>query len=128
MLKPDGRLLLLYMAWLPFEDKIAGASEDLVLQYSPGWTGAGETTHPICAPKEMYKEFTAVYHEEFPVEIPFTSKTWHGRMKACRGVGASLSPEELAQWEREHKRLLAEIAPEEFTVKHYIAMLELKRN
>lgn len=128
MLKPDGRLLLLYMAWLPFEDKIAGASEDLVLQYSPGWTGAGETIHPICPPKELYKEFTAVYHEEFPVEIPFTRETWHGRMKACRGVGASLSPKELEQWEQEHKRLLEEIAPEEFTVKHYIAMLELKRS
>ena len=29
LLKPDGKLLILYMAWLPFEDKIAGASETL---------------------------------------------------------------------------------------------------
>lgn len=35
MLKPGGRLLLLYMAWLPFEDVIAGKSEDLILQYNP---------------------------------------------------------------------------------------------
>ena len=27
LLKPDGKLLILYMAWLPFEDPIAGASE-----------------------------------------------------------------------------------------------------
>ena len=39
MLKPGGTLLVLYMAWLPFEDEIAGASEKLVLKYSPKWSG-----------------------------------------------------------------------------------------
>ena len=40
MLKPDGRILVLYMAWLPFEERIAGASEALVLKYNPQWSGA----------------------------------------------------------------------------------------
>ena len=44
MLKPNGKLLVLYMAWLPYEDKIAGKSEDLVLKYSPKWSGAGRKT------------------------------------------------------------------------------------
>ncbi len=47
-------------------------------------------------------------------------------MKACRGVGASLSDEEISQWESEHKKLLMEIAPEEFDVLHYAAIAELK--
>ena len=50
MLKPDERFLVLTMEWLPFEDKIAGASEELVLKYSPGWSGAGETVKPIAVP------------------------------------------------------------------------------
>ena len=126
ILKPDGRLLLLYMAWLPFEDEIAGASEALILKYSPNWTGAGETKHPICVSDEIYSHFEQVYHEEYNVDIPFTKETWHGRMKACRGVGASLSPKEIEQWEIEHKSLLDNIAPNEFLIKHYAAMLELK--
>lgn len=126
MLRPDGRLLLLYMAWLPFEDEIAGASEELVLKYSPKWTGAGEIMHPICVSDDIYQAFEPSYHEEYKVEIPFTRETWHGRMKACRGVGASLSAEELSNWETEHKQLLKKIAPESFSVKHYIAMSELK--
>ncbi len=40
MLKPGGKLLVLYMAWLPYEDYIAGKSEELVLKYSPVWSGA----------------------------------------------------------------------------------------
>ena len=55
MLKPDGRLLLLYMAWLPYEDDIAGESEKLVLKYSPNWSGAGETIHPIHVPPCVYE-------------------------------------------------------------------------
>ena len=127
MLKPDGRLLLLYMAWLPYEDDIAGESEKLVLKYSPNWSGAGETIHPIHVPPCVYETFESVYHEEYEIEVPFTRETWNGRMKSCRGVEASLPPEEVAQWEREHRAMLERIAPEEFTVKHYAAMLELKR-
>lgn len=104
ILKKDGKLLVLYMAWLPFEDKIAGASEELVLKYSPNWSGARETRKPV----------------------PFTKETWHGRMKACRGVGASLNGAELAGWEQEHIELLDRIAPDRFEVLHYAAFAELR--
>lgn len=126
MLKPDGRLLVLYMAWLPFEDEIAGASEKLVLKYSPKWSGAGETRKPIFIPDSVRMYFEPVYHEEFDLKVPFTKETWHGRMKACRGVGASLSEEQLKQWEWEHRKLLDETAPEQFTVLHYAAICELR--
>ncbi|MCH5204888.1 MAG: class I SAM-dependent methyltransferase [Oscillospiraceae bacterium] len=125
MLKPDGRLLLLYMAWLPFEDNIARASEELVLKYSPNWSGAGETVHPIDIPKCYFEQFELVYHEEYPLFVHFTRESWNGRMKACRGIGASLSDIEIAKWEEEHKALLEDTAPEEFDVKHYAAIAEL---
>lgn len=125
MLKPGGRILVLYMAWLPYEDKIAGASEDLVLKYSPAWSGAGETMKPIHIPDCYREHFDCVYHEEYPLMVHFTRESWNGRMKACRGVGASLTPDEIAQWEQEHRKLLAQIAPEEFDILHYAAIAEL---
>lgn len=126
MLKPDGRILVLYMAWLPFEDKIAGESEKLVLKYNPKWSGAGETIHPIFIPDYYKENFETVYHEEYPLEVHFTRESWNGRMKACRGVGASLTEQEISLWEKEHIKLLAEIAPEEFNILHYGAITELK--
>ncbi len=126
ILKKDGKLLILYMAWLPFDDKIAGASENLVLKYSPDWSGAREIRKPIEIPDIVYDYFEMVEHEEYDVMVPFTKKTWHGRMKACRGVGASLHPEELADWEKEHMALLDKIAPDSFEILHYAAMAELK--
>lgn len=126
-LRHGGRLLLLYMAWLPYEDNIAGESEKLVLRYNPGWTGAGETRHPIDIPECYNKYFELKYHEEYETKVHFTRESWNGRMKACRGVEASLTAEETAQWEKEHIALLKRIAPEEFDILHYAAMAELVR-
>ena len=49
-------------------------------------------------------------------------------MKACRGIGASLSEQEIFDWEREHMVLLKEIAPAEFQILHYGAIAELVVN
>lgn len=96
MLKPGGSILVLYMAWLPFEDKIAAESEKLVLKYSPDWSGAREVMHPIDIPKCYQRGFHLAYHEEYPVRVHFTKSSWNGRMKACRGIGASLTDGEIA--------------------------------
>ena len=127
MLKPGGRVLLMCMEWLPFEDKIARASEELVLKYSPSWSGAGETMHPIDIP-DCYKEkFKLAFHEEYKLNVPFTRQSWNGRMKACRGIGASLCEEKIAMWEKEHTELLLKTAPEKFDVLHYAAISELEK-
>ena len=48
-------------------------------------------------------------------------------MKACRGIGALLTPEEVENWECEHLRMLRENAPGEFDVFHFAAMAELRK-
>lgn len=115
------------MAWLPFEDKIARASEDLVLKYDPDRSGAGETIHPIHIPDRYREYFESVHHEEFTLRIPFTRESWNGRMKACRGIGASLTEKEISMWEQEHRTLLEHIAPNAFDILHYGAIAELKK-
>lgn len=126
ILKKDGKLVILFMAWLPFEDEIAGKSEELVLKFSPKWSGGGETRHPIHIPDVMFDYFELEDHEEYDINVPFTRDSWHGRMIACRGVGASLSPDELANWDKEHRAFLANV-PDEFEVKHYAAIAVLKK-
>jgi len=127
LLRRNGRLLLLCMEWLPFEDKIAAASERLVLRYAPHWTGGGAVMRPIEIPSCYQQYFEPVFHEEVRLDVPFTRESWHGRMKTCRGIGASLDNSEIAAWEEEHRNLLAEIAPEQFTVLHYAALTELRK-
>lgn len=127
LLKPQGKLVILYMAWLPFEDKIAGKSEEMILKYSPNWSGCGEKRHEIWVPDVAYKYFDKIDHEEYDLNVPFTKEGWHGRVRASRGIGASLNQEELARWDAEHRALLDEIAPEKFDILHYGAITVLQK-
>lgn len=126
MLKPGGKFLILYMGWLPYEDPVAGKSEEIILKYNPDWTGGGDTVHPVMVPEQYLKYFDLVSQEEFRVDIPFTREGWHGRMRACRGVGASMSPESLSAWNEEHMKMLENNAPENFSVKHYVSIAQLQ--
>ncbi len=127
MLKKDGSILILYMEWLPFEDKTAEESEKLVLKYNPHWSGCGETVHPIEIPRCYNEKFNLVFHEEYPLDVKFTRESWNGRIKACRGIGASLSSEEISLWEQEHLNMLKNSVPDEFYIKHYAAIAQLKK-
>lgn len=127
LLKKGGRLVILFMAWLPDEDKIAGDSERLVLRYNPKWTGGGYTRQPVFVP-EIAKEYFDIEHaEDYDLMVPFTRESWNGRMKACRGVGASLSEEEISAWEHEHMEMLAKTPSNDLEILHHAAMAILRK-
>lgn len=127
VLKPGGRFAVLYMAWLPFEDKIAEKSEKLVLKFNPDWTGNGEERHRNFISSD-YNEFFHIEQEEiFDVYVPFSRESWNGRMKTCRGIEASLSENEVEKFSFEHQRVLEKLAPAEFKILHYVAVTLMKR-
>lgn len=76
-------------------------------------------------PDEYLEYFDVTHREEFDIKVPFIRESWHGRMLACRGVGASLSADKISLWEKEHKEMLNKNAPVEFEVLHYVAIAEL---
>lgn len=125
-LKPDGHFLVLYMAWLPFESEIAKLSEDLILKYNPLWSGCGMTRYTIDNPKWAKEYFTVCNAIAFDVDVKFTRESWNGRIKACRGIDASLSKEEIEKFEKEHIDMLSKF-PEEFEIPHYATILDLKK-
>lgn len=127
MLKPGGKLGVFFMSWLPEEDPLAAASESLVLRYNPNWTGAGMKRHTLSLPEWGKGLFETETAETFDFRIPFTRESWNGRILACRGVEAALSPEEVSAFDREHRALLEQTAPEKFTVLHFASVLVLGR-
>lgn len=114
------------MAWLPFESEIAKASEDLVLKYNPLWAGGGMKRYQIDKPDWLMGFFKIDNAVTYDIDVIFTRESWNGRMKACRGIDASLSPSKIAEFEKEHLEYLATV-PEEFVIKHYATILDLKK-
>jgi SAM-dependent methyltransferase len=126
MLKPGGMLAILFMAWLPEESEIASRSEELVLKYNPSWTGGGMKRYAL-EDLEWAKDLYDVAHNvAFDINVTFTRETWNGRVRACRGIGASLDDAAIEAFDREHRRLLEETAPENFEILHYVTMLVLR--
>lgn len=65
--------------------------------------------------------------KKYDLMVPFTKESWHSRIRASRGIGASLNPQELAKWDAEHRAMLEEIAPEKFEILHYGAITVLQK-
>ena len=123
MLKDDGRLVILSLIWLPGESSIAKGSEAIALKYNPLWNGVSYTRPtfkggiPTGYKVDTSLGFQADTSFTFDVSVPFTRETWHGRMKATRGIGASLTRGQIALFEKEHL-LFMEEQPESFEILH----------
>lgn len=126
LLKTDGHFCKLSMIWLPDESEIARQSENIVLKYNPSWTGANFKRFKNEIPECLNGLFEVENAAAYDVPITFNRESWHGRMKACRGIGASsLSAEKKAAWEREHIKYL-ESAPDIFEILHYVTVLNMR--
>ena len=53
-------------------------------------------------------------------DVPFTRTGWRGRMRACRGVGASLPDADVAAFDAAFDAWLEANAAPTFTVRHRI--------
>ena len=127
MLKTDGHFAVLFMAWLPEESEIAKTSEEMVLKYNPLWTGGHITRYTLKTPLWCKGLFEPAHMLTYDLPVTFTRDSWHGRIKACRGIGASsLSKDEIAAWEREHMEYMKTV-PEVFDILHYVTILDVKK-
>jgi ubiquinone/menaquinone biosynthesis C-methylase UbiE len=121
LLKADGKLVVIRMAWLPYEDKTAEETERIVLKYNPRWTGFGYKRIGNQTTSEWIKGYFAEEHREiYNEKIPFTYETWAGRIRACRGVSAALSENIVKEFNKEHLEKLREITKEPFEILHEI--------
>jgi len=127
LLAPGGRLLICFIGWLPLADRIAGWTEKLVLRHNPAWSAAGFTGEVPPEPTGTRGVFTVARRISYDERVSFTRESWRGRMRACRGVGATLPPERVTAFDRELEALLGDIAGPEFDVLHRIEAVILER-
>lgn len=121
VLVPGGTLSTSHFTWLPRLSPIAQASEALVLEFNPAWRGGdwAGTVPPVpewAAARGL--DLRAMFWFDAPVR--FTAESWRGRMRACRGIGATLDDAAVAAFDAAHADLLARIAPPEFDIVHRI--------
>ncbi|MDF3025191.1 MAG: class SAM-dependent methyltransferase [Alphaproteobacteria bacterium] len=119
-LKDGGVLVTSHCSWLPGQDPVAQATEDLVREFNPNWTAHSWSGSIPAVPAWSLTDFRLRAFFNYDEKIQFSRDGWMGRIRACRGVGAALPPEKVAEFDAAHLALLKKIAPETFTVLHRI--------
>ncbi len=126
ILKESGTFVILYMAWLPFEDEVAGKSEELVLKYNPKWTDAWKDGIQLKSPKFMRSTSPSVSRRCRCVRSLYERELeWENQ--GMPGDRRLLTTEETECFDQEHRDLLNRIVPPEFEVLHYAAMAVLHK-
>lgn len=120
VLKPDGLFCKIFMDWLPFEDEVIGEMENLVLKYSPDWNGCGFEKFRYSYPDWAGNGFNIETIHSYDVGLEFSKEEWIGRIKSCRGVGASLSKESITEFENEYRKRLEKYDTDLLKLKHQI--------
>ncbi|GAB0120271.1 class I SAM-dependent methyltransferase [Acidisoma sp. 7E03] len=134
LLKKNGRFAIMSLVWLPGESLIAKGSEETILRYNESWNGAGFTRPkfdsngiPESYGIDLSLGFDLDKSFSYDVAIPFTRETWHGRVKASRGLANDqISEEQRSAFERDHLRFM-ENQPASFSVMHSATFCILKK-
>lgn len=125
VLKPGGYLAVIYMAWLPDENPVVQRSIETVRRFNPDWNGY-DRRFQYFTPSWCRGGIHLAELKTLDAAIPFTRESWNGRMRACRGVGASLNPEQVESFSRAHLQMLQETMPEQFSILHEISILKFQ--
>lgn len=118
-LKPRGLFCKITMDWKPLEDPIIAEMEALVKRYNPAWSGCGFDKFRYSYPAWAENRFDIETIHSYDAVLGFTRDMWLGRIKSCRGIGASLPQEKVTEFEREYRSILAQYT-EPLRLKHQI--------
>lgn len=129
LLVPGGAVAVCYRDYVIEPGNVCDVSEELMCTYHPDdeLIGATGPTPELVAELED-AGFGPVDVLDFVDDVEFTHDTWRGRMRSSHGVGASLPPEQVAEYDAELGRLLAQRFPEPLVVPHRIWALVARRD
>jgi SAM-dependent methyltransferase len=114
VVKPGGHLVIAYFDWIPLPGNVADLTEKLIEKHNPKWKLGGSVgIHPRCLADMALAGFRRLETFSFDLDVTYSHEAWRGRIRASAGVGASLSPEAIAAFDRDLQTLLAEKFPRE---------------
>jgi SAM-dependent methyltransferase len=122
VLRPGGVLAIARCSYLTEHTPVARETEDLILEFNPSWTMAGETgilpdqiDEVIHGGYRLVEQFCYHHDEEF------SHARWRGRMRTCSGVGSGgLSSSEVLRFDEALSRLLSRKYPDPMLVEHRV--------
>jgi len=129
VLIPGGTLVIAHFDWVPLPENVVEATEQLILKHNPPWHMAGGTgMYPAWLADVSRAGFAGIETFTFDLCVYYSHEAWRGRIRACNGVGASLSPDQVRRFDAELKALLEERFPADpISVPHRVFTLTARK-
>jgi SAM-dependent methyltransferase len=132
VLASGGWLVISAMDWWRGSDdgdNVVDATIELIAAHNPNWASSGASGLRFAWADELRQAgFAAIDRFRYRAVVPYSHAAWRGRIRASAGIGASLTPEGVAAFDRAHARLLQERFPEEpLQVPHRISAIVARR-
>ncbi|WP_372367663.1 class I SAM-dependent methyltransferase [Candidatus Uabimicrobium sp. HlEnr_7] len=113
ILKKGGQLVIAHFDWIPIDGNIVDKTEKLILKHNPSWHLSGGTgIYPDWFTDVAKAGFIDIQSYTFDLSIPYTHRGWRGRIRASAGIGASLEPQKVENFDQELQQMLAKFFPE----------------
>lgn len=114
LLRPKGALIIAHFDWLPLRGNVVEATEKLILEFNPHWSMSGGTgVYPKWLTDLALAGFGAIETFSFDLDVPYKPEAWRGRIRASAGVKASLPAQQVNEFDRALKAIIAANFPEE---------------
>lgn len=113
LLVPDGKVIIAHLDWIPLPKNVVEATENLILKFNPKWSmSGGSGMYPDWLRDLASVGFRDIETFSFDLDLAYSPEAWRGRIRASAGVAASLSSDEVQQFDDELKTLLQQDSPE----------------
>ena len=107
-------MVIAHFDWIPLADNMVRATEALIELHNPAWKlGGGLGVHPKWLRDLGEAGFRGIETFSYDVAVPYTPEDWRGRVRASAGVGASLPPGKVQEFDQALAHLLATRFPGE---------------
>ena len=129
LLKAGGHLVIAHFDWLPLPGNVVEATETLIKAHNPKWPlGGSDGRHADWCPDIEATGFRDLKIIDDEVIVPYAHDAWCGRIRASGGIGGTLEPDEVAKFDAEHRRLLADQFPDDpLAVPHRVWALTARK-
>jgi 2-polyprenyl-3-methyl-5-hydroxy-6-metoxy-1,4-benzoquinol methylase len=122
LLRSSGMLLIASLRWISDDNPVAIQTEKLIAKYNPEANRAARGSRDEIIPAWSLNSFRLKTYHEFKADLLFSLESWRGRLRASKWIGAALSQEQTAAFDREHQTLLERISPAQFNICHRICI------
>jgi len=128
LLAPGGAVVVAAMEWQERPGNVVSATSALIRRHNPQWPTDQLGFRFEWADDLRTAGLAVVDRFQFDVAVPYTHEAWRGRIRASAGVSASLGPDAVAAFDREHAELLrSQFAEEPLAVPHRILAIVARK-